>query len=179
MGSRLAKTDTPSFCSERGQIASHSDQVSSLKHTDLPFSQELLGIASEQETRSESGPVCVRLVRKTLQGQPPGRTRGLPARQAGGQGASRPWLSVLPKAEGEDPEGVRSQGPPEQVYPKSGLMKGPGTFSPQTLESGDRKNPSKLSWEGRLCCLAPQVWSRRRADGGREEASMEKGEELP
>ena len=89
VGSRLAKTDTPSFCSERGQIAGHSEQASSLKPADLPFSQELLGIASEQETRSESGPVCVRLVRKTLQGQPPGRTRGLSARQAGRVPAGR------------------------------------------------------------------------------------------
>ena len=80
VGSRLAKTDTPSLCSERGQIARHSEQVSSLEHTDLPFSQKLLGIASEEETRSESGPVCVRLVRKTLWRRPPGRSHGLPAR---------------------------------------------------------------------------------------------------
>ena len=93
-------------------------------------------------------------MRKASQEDTPGTAPGQDAWaacQAGGQGASRPWLSVLPKAEGEDPEGVRSQGPPEQVYPKSGLMKGPRTFRPQTSESGDRRNPSELSWEGRLC----------------------------
>lgn len=154
MGTRLAKTDTPSFCSECGQIARHSEQVSSLKHADLPFSQELLGIASEQETRSKSGPVCVRLVRKTLQGQPPGRKHGLPARQAGRVPAGRGSL-CCPRLRARIPEGVRSQGPPVQVYPKSGLMKEPGDIQTSDLGEWRQEEPERAHPGGKTVLISP------------------------